>query len=233
MHSDVDEELSDDEGSIYTPAETNVECHFCKDARPISNTINTSCNHHLCRGCISRLVGICVKDETAYPPQCCGNKLQTSELRFLEHSLRQRFEARVREYETPIPVRVYCHRCGEFLDPNSSTITTGSSSAPAASIHTSRYCHICLIRTCVSCKQANHPTRECQETPDERALKGLAKQKGWQTCPRCKAVVELSAGCYHVMCRCTAQFCYLCATTWKECGCPAFDEERLLAMAAQ
>lgn len=32
-------------------------------------------------------------------------------------------------------------------------------------------------------------------------------------------------------CRCTAQFCYVCAALWKNCACVNWDEERLVERA--
>jgi len=199
----------------------------------MSTTINTRCDHRLCQTCITRLIELCVKDETAYPPKCCDNKLLTDDIQSLaiDATLHRRYETKVHEYETPIRARVYCHRCGEFMDSNSSMVMTGASTSTGTVIHSSKYCATCLVRTCISCKQASHPMRPCQQTPEELALKNLAKVKGWQTCPDCNTVVELEAGCYHIACRCTAQFCYLCAAKWKECNCPAFEEGWLLAMA--
>ena len=34
-------------------------------------------------------------------------------------------------------------------------------------------------------------------------------------------------------CRCRYQFCYVCAAQWKTCGCPQWEERRLLAAAEQ
>ncbi|KAJ8106004.1 hypothetical protein OPT61_g9829 [Boeremia exigua] len=51
----------------------------------------------------------------------------------------------------------------------------------------------------------------------------MAKEKGWQRCYNCKAVVELKEGCNHMTCRCNAQFCMVCALPWKTCNCPWFD----------
>jgi hypothetical protein len=39
--------------------------------------------------------------------------------------------------------------------------------------------------------------------------------------------VELSTGCFHMTCRCKAQFCYLCAARWKSCACVQWNERRL------
>lgn len=40
--------------------------------------------------------------------------------------------------------------------------------------------------------------------------------------------MELWQGCYHMTCRCSTQFCYLCAALWKTCDCRQWDDQRLL-----
>ncbi|KAF2806991.1 uncharacterized protein BDZ99DRAFT_537988 [Mytilinidion resinicola] len=55
-----------------------------------------------------------------------------------------------------------------------------------------------------------------------------ANRKMWMQCRSCKHMVELETGCYHMTCRCGAQFCYLCGSTWKTCSCPQFEERGLL-----
>ena len=38
-------------------------------------------------------------------------------------------------------------------------------------------------------------------------------------------------GCHHMTCICKKQFCYVCTGTWKTCGCPQWEENRLYAAA--
>ncbi|KAL9062676.1 MAG: hypothetical protein Q9157_008719 [Trypethelium eluteriae] len=51
----------------------------------------------------------------------------------------------------------------------------------------------------------------------------VAKEAGWQRCYNCRAMVELREGCNHMTCRCTAEFCMICAARWKTCDCPWFN----------
>lgn len=71
-----------------------------------------------------------------------------------------------------------------------------------------------------------------QRQPDDRALAALAKQKNWRPCPACKVHVELTMGCHHITCRCSAEWCWVCGSTWTKegCpkGCPLWEERRLL-----
>ncbi|KAF8627550.1 hypothetical protein AX15_004370 [Amanita polypyramis BW_CC] len=232
--------------SVVVPVEPSVECFFCKDLCPSSSTFSTVCDHHVCRSCITRNIEICMRDETAYPPKCCDQKIPLIEIVNIiqDASLKEKYKAKCTEYETPIRNRVYCFKCADFLGskvanstgPSSSLSSSLSLSHPPVLFPTIRsimYCTECSTATCTSCKQNSHLGQPCQETPSEAALKRLAIERGWQTCPDCQAIVELFYGCYHIKCRCTTEFCYLCAKKWKGCNCDNFDEDRLVALGAQ
>jgi len=225
-----------------TPVEPSVECNFCKEQSPMSSALSTSCSHYVCRSCVTRNVELCLRDETAYPPKCCDNRLPSRDLINLlkDNSLIAKYETKFTEYSTPIRDRIYCCKCAEFLG-SKATSTSGASSSSSFSstlvssavlasplVHQGMYCYRCLLYTCAACKQASHPYRPCQDTPSDIAFKQLTTEKGWQKCPNCDAVVELHVGCYHMKCRCATEFCYLCATRWKGCSCPNADEDRLL-----
>ena len=36
----------------------------------------------------------------------------------------------------------------------------------------------------------------------------------YRQCRRCKFIIEKSAGCNHMRCRCGYQFCYVCGKRW-------------------
>ncbi|PFH50199.1 hypothetical protein AMATHDRAFT_61537 [Amanita thiersii Skay4041] len=222
-------------GSFIPSVEEQVECIFCKEDGPISTTLRVQCNHYICRTCITRSTELCLRDETAYPIKCCQQPVSDQTVvAHISNDLGESYQAKCREYNTPIPNRVYCHRCGDFLQKPTTTSTTPwfTSRYPFQPIPSSDSrilpCAKCNCSTCMDCKQAAHPQRPCADSPGDVAVKGLAQQKGWQTCPECKAIVELVYGCYHITCRCHAQFCYLCAVKWKNCRCPQFEEQRLL-----
>ena len=40
-------------------------------------------------------------------------------------------------------------------------------------------------------------------------------------------MVELTEGCNHMTCRCTAEFCIVCGLKWKTCDCPWFNYEQI------
>ncbi|KAF2000115.1 hypothetical protein P154DRAFT_209379 [Amniculicola lignicola CBS 123094] len=109
-----------------------------------------------------------------------------------------------------------------------------------------RMCHSCLKRQFTlsvndpqhmppTCCSAEHiPLKHVDRLFDDKfkrlwnkKLVQLAKDKGWQRCYSCKAIVELKEGCNHMTCRCTAQFCMVCAAPWKTCNCPWFNYAHL------
>ena len=222
----------------------SVECAFCKEQCPTSSALGTPCSHYVCRSCVTRNVEVCVRDETTYPPKCCGRGLPSQDLVKLlkDSSLRARYESKCIEYGTAIRDRVYCCKCTDFLGPketrgassssssssSSSTVVASFTTLPRSVVHGALYCFRCLVTTCTACGQAAHPSRLCQDTPADLAFKKLSTDQGWQKCPNCEAVVDLEVGCYHMKCRCSTEFCYLCATIWKGCSCPNAEEHRLV-----
>lgn len=89
----------------------------------------------------------------------------------------------------------------------------------------------CGVQTCSICKAASHGNADCPKDEATAAVLADAQAKGWTRCYRCRAMVELTQGCYHMTCRCRGEFCYLCSIPWKKCKCPQWDEERLFIEA--
>lgn len=143
----------------------------------------------------------------------------------LTEKLRRQFNTKSREFGTLATHRVYCANptCSHFL---------GSSEIASKAGANTMHCSQCFTSTCALCKQRSHPNERCSENKALIALKALAAEQHWQTCPQCKAIIELKHGCYHMTCTCRMQFCYLCAVPWKNCQCPQWEEIRLLDTAA-
>lgn len=53
-----------------------------------------------------------------------------------------------------------------------------------------------------------------EREPEDFQLLELAKNEGWRRCPACHVMVELAQGCYHLTCRCRAEWCMLCGGGW-------------------
>uniref|UniRef100_I1QWY0 RBR-type E3 ubiquitin transferase n=1 Tax=Oryza glaberrima TaxID=4538 RepID=I1QWY0_ORYGL len=67
---------------------------------------------------------------------------------------------------------------------------------------------------------------------EDAYLQNLAQQRLWRQCIRCKHMIELAEGCYHMTCVCGYEFCYTCGKEWKEkkatCSCPLWDERNII-----
>ncbi|KAJ3800624.1 hypothetical protein GGU11DRAFT_772557 [Lentinula aff. detonsa] len=197
-----------------------VNCVICADSFRSSTTFQAPCRDHYCHGCLRDLVQACIGDESLFPLRCCQQPLPLLDVYpLLSGKLQTQFNAKVREFGTLANHRVYCSKstCSKFL----------GSSGEAKNI----LCSQCYTSTCTLCKQLSHPAESCSENTALKELKTLAKEKHWQTCPRCSSIVELNIGCYHMTCLCRMQFCYLCAAPWKTCDCPQWEEDRLLNAA--
>lgn len=147
------------------------------------------------------------RDETLHPLQCCLQPLPIpTVLPFLPSDLRSHFQDKFAEFSAPLPSRIYCPNltCSMFL---------GSLSDRRSEIT----CTSCATSVCSTCKNRVHPSENCVENVQTLVVKSLASRMGWQTCPGCHAIVELETGCHHMTCRCSTQFCYLCAARWKSC----------------
>nr|AAS46753.1 hypothetical protein PDUPB2 [Pleurotus djamor] len=202
------------------PPARRRECVSCMEGIQRGG-ITGLCGHDYCSGCIVDLVTSCTKDESLYPLRCCGQNLDERQiLAFLGNArLTAEFQSKAREFATPALQRVYCPQptCSAFLGTSVQGQTMN--------------CHRCGSGVCMGCKRPAHGRESCQESTAVSELRDLAQRNGWQTCPGCHAIVELHHGCYHMTCRCRAQFCYVCAAPWKNCQCPQWEEARLLDTA--
>ncbi|KAF9040009.1 hypothetical protein BJ165DRAFT_1314898, partial [Panaeolus papilionaceus] len=169
------------------------------------------CSHIYCADCVERFVENFTRDETLFPFRCCQEPITTQDVvPFISDSLRKLFNEKIAEYSVAIRFRLYCHSqaCSAFLGSYPPIVIRRNSI-------TSVECSECHLRTCPKCKQVAHPEEpDCRENEAAVELRRLARGMGWQKCSSCKWLVERSAGCNHLVCRCGFQFCYACAKPW-------------------
>jgi len=188
--------------------------------------IYTPCGHCYDIPCITGLFQGAVRDDSTFPPRCCYMPIPLVSVQpHLSPDLIDRFLER--DKESGILNRVYCSRqkCSWFLG--------------ARSKNTILECPVpdCQTRTCGWCKtEVALPSagkHKCVDNGDvDQEVLCLSQNNGWARCPGCGQMVELNGGCYHVMCRCRTEFCYLCTARWKTCSC-RWDEDQGLVCAAE
>ncbi|CAO2207746.1 unnamed protein product [Urochloa humidicola] len=68
--------------------------------------------------------------------------------------------------------------------------------------------------------------------PEDARLENLAKERLWRQCVKCRHMIELAEGCYHMTCVCGYEFCYTCGKEWKEkkatCSCVLWDVRNII-----
>lgn len=206
-----------------------VDCLVCmNDDLPVNKTVKLACGHRMCHSCLKRQFTLSVQDPQHMPPRCCTTEhipLKYAE-RLFDDKFKILWNKKYQEYTTAN--RLYCPSkgCGQWVKPSRirMDLTYGRKYAR---------CGSCQTKICVLCNSKFHTRKECPKDEETNRLVEMAKEKGWQRCYNCKAVVELKEGCNHMTCRCTAQFCMVCAAPWKTCNCPWFnyqhveDDERI------
>ncbi|KAI0374371.1 hypothetical protein BV20DRAFT_935671, partial [Pilatotrama ljubarskyi] len=180
--------------------------------------VRLRCGHTFDPGCIREMFERASTDESLFPPKCCQGAVPLSEVEaHFGRAFVERYNKKAREFSTAD--RVYCHNpsCAAFLGPAVPADAPETAQTEAETLR----CPDCSAGTCARCKEATHPGVPCHFHAEDAVL-DLGKAHGWQRCPACRHLVELSIGCYHIVCRCGKQWCYVCAAPWKECDCPLF-----------
>ncbi|KAI0145151.1 hypothetical protein GGR57DRAFT_517360 [Xylariaceae sp. FL1272] len=196
------------------------KCLACCNTKHFTDLARAPCGHEYCRDCLQRLFRDAMTDESLFPPRCCRQSIpvETNRL-FLPAGLVHQFKAKSVEFSTPN--RTYCHRptCSTFI--------------PLQNIDNGvALCGSCGERSCSTCKGAAHEG-DCPFDQELHRVLQIARQERWQRCPKCYTMIQLEIGCFHMTCKCHAQFCYLCGTPWKNCECAHWDEHRLFARAEE
>ncbi|TKA28351.1 hypothetical protein B0A50_03818 [Salinomyces thailandicus] len=199
-----------------------VECLTCgSDDIPHAHSAKLSCGHRMCHDCLQRIFEMSVKDPAHMPPRCCTDDhipLKHVE-KIFDLKFKMHWNRKYQEYNTKN--RIYCPapKCGEWIKPSH--------------VHRDRdgkkyaVCPRCKLKVCLLCNNKAHKSRECPKDPEIAKLVEQAKEKGWQRCFNCSALVELKEGCNHMTCRCLAEFCMICGSKWKTCECPWFNYTNL------
>ncbi|KAI3323796.1 hypothetical protein HD806DRAFT_495616 [Xylariaceae sp. AK1471] len=195
-------------------------CTACSDMKNLTDLARAPCGHEYCRECLEHLFRDAIVDESLFPPRCCRQAIPVNTNRlYLDGDLVQKFEEKAIELSTPN--RTYCHHppCSTFIPP--AKVKDGVA-----------HCPECENQTCVTCKGAAHKG-DCPFDEGLQQVLQIANEEGWQRCPKCSTMIALSIGCFHMTCKCRAEFCYRCGTPWKNCACAHWDERRLLDRAAE
>ncbi|KAB8243547.1 hypothetical protein BDV35DRAFT_362788 [Aspergillus flavus] len=197
-----------------------LQCCICFERYESSDIIRLECGDLYCTDCLKSLFMRATKDEQLFPPRCCRQYIPLSLItKQMTTEEKDAFQRAKIEFSTSN--RTYCSNtvCGRFIIP--SNIFSEQAK-----------CEYCGSSTCAMCKNPFH-SDDCPEDAALQEMLKLSTSQGWQRCLSCKAMVELTIGCYHMTCNCKAEFCYLCGKKWKTCRCAMWAERRLVARAEE
>ena len=198
--------------SVIALSDPQCICIVCLNRIDDGPVVSAACGHPLDVGCLRALFENATRDASLFPPRCCplgALELDDAAETHLGPALASRYRQKAVEYRTKDPVYCSNPRCSVFL-------------RGACAAATALPCPECSTVTCGACKRGAHPGETCESSRADEALLELAKARRWTRCPSCHAVVERTEGCRHIVCRCRAEFCYLCAAVWTkdhERGC--------------
>lgn len=171
---------------------THALCSACMELHPRFNIVQLGCkrpedatHHAYCRSCLADLFQTSLTDTTLFPPRCCGVRIPISMcIDLFPSALVQRYREKQVELASPNPLYCSNRYCAKFIKPE----------LIKADIAVCQSCH---EETCTVCKNPRHKGL-CPEDPTVQMLMDVAGEQRWQRCPRCRTMVELLVGCYHM-----------------------------------
>jgi IBR domain, a half RING-finger domain len=194
-------------------------CASCLEDFSSRKMYHLTCQHSYCATCLRTLITTAMQTESMFPPKCCVAEIPLKEIfSALDRRQRELFKSKCAEYALKPENRWYCPnaKCGKWI--------------PPSKLHRLRFlgsrCPSCDTSMCGICRGKAHQTGvDCPQDFGLEATLEEAERQGWRRCYKCRAMVELIAGCRHITCKCKAQFCYTCGAKWRTCLCSEIDQE--------
>lgn len=220
-------------------------CVICLEDSNMNHIFSVDdCMHRYCFSCMKQHVEMKLLHGLlpTCPHEGCKSELRLDSCRtFLTSRLIEIMSQRLKEASISVTEKVYCPypKCSALMSKREA-LEYSKNAIVGAQRSGARKCVKCTGHFCIDCKVPWHNNMTCFEykqsnpyPPQEEAkLKNLAATNLWRQCVKCNHMIELSAGCYHMTCRCGYEFCYTCGAEWKAknatCSCPLWDEENIL-----
>lgn len=224
-------------------------CPICREEKLGSQMIKAGCSHTYCYNCLTGYVEeklLTSKLPIRCPQFRCKYLISASECKsFLPVSSYDSLERAFAEAGTSEMERFYCPfpNCSVLLDLSQHFSRASSSSQTDLSCIECPECHRDI---CINCGVPWHIMMGCDEyqslPAEERdagdlSLHRLAQNNRWRRCQRCRRMIELTQGCFHMTCWCGHEFCYSCGADYasgvQTCQCVFWDDEAMEASSAE
>ncbi|KAI5900541.1 uncharacterized protein SCHCODRAFT_02608177 [Schizophyllum commune H4-8] len=204
----VERHMAEAETCRFADRATGSTCPVCY-MEPVS-PFRLGCGHEYCAACAKLLLSSATDNKT-FPLLCvgdnatCGVPIPIPTIRkFLtDEGMNRLFDAAFAAHVERNPDKVkYCRTAGcEQVY----AVTAEQQFAP---------CPSCFAGVCTACNEDAHTDRTCDEVrrakDEERLNNKLCTDQNYKRCPNCNILVEKTAGCNHMSCRCGTHFCWLC-----------------------
>ena len=188
-----------------------TSCPVCLDE--VNAPVTLDCGHSWCKSCIAGFLRASV-DNTVFPLTCLGNEARCAQPITLQVA---REILSPSDFDSVIRASffTYIHtHPQEFHYCPTPDCPQIYRSAPRDTV---LQCPSCLTRICPSCHVTYHEGESCPD-PDAEGTKLFdewACKHDVKKCPGCKAPIERSEGCNHMMCiRCKTHICWVCLMTF-------------------
>ena len=205
-------------------ARPQLTCAICNDEVAVDESVTLECEHRYCRVCVSRMLELAIQDGQRLQCPDCQQEIDVNIVRgTVEPGLYERYIAQSLQAWQP-PEGEFWFDCPTPDCPFRVLAIAGLSSVE---------CPVCRHKFCPRCRHRPHKgTCEAfakwreENGEGERRFQQLAQQQLWKPCPHCRAMVEKTNGCDHMVCyspacRGTRAFCYRCGRDWnghRRCG---------------
>jgi len=196
--------------------EKRESCTICLEDTDVTKIHAVKgCGHRFCFSCMKEHVKVKLLHGMlpACPQDGCTKKLTVEGSKiFLSPQLLEIMVQRVREGQIPPSQKIYCPypKCSALMSLSEviHPMQESSSKYTVADIATLRKCVKCRGSFCISCKVPWHDRMTCNQykmryphaRPDDARIQNLARRCSWRQCVRCKHMIELAEGCYHMTC---------------------------------
>lgn len=189
-------------------------CKICYEDRELDQMFTIDdCLHRYCFSCTRKHVEVKFLGGSVAkcPHEGCESVVKVESCdKLLPPNVIEIIQQRLKESSIPFSDKVYCPqpRCSALMSKTEVLEYTKDIHENAEHSGT-RKCVKCHQLFCIKCKSSWHVNMTCEvykksihntQTEDAK-LKILAREKLWRPCARCSHLVELSEGCYHIICR--------------------------------
>jgi len=223
-----------DEKVIPVKGDESVDCPFCGETKPMSETHALDCGHRYCYGCWTNWFDAefqkgaeCIF--TTCPAYKCKELVPVE---FFQKHISKDQREKLEDWLNTLYIRFnafvkWCPRagCGRAVEYKKS-----------ANMKTVQ-CE-CGFKFCFGCGNEAHEPAPCKSVlkwlkQDNSLILWLrenrAMKEGVKACPNCHELIEKNQGCKHMTCRnCRYEFCWLCYQVWgghQESLCNDYDRK--------